>query len=191
MTDIEKYEMLKKCVNFAAKKTAVRMPGVYDVLKANREDIIQDTYIEYVERKINGKNINASGDVMTEYELMCKSANCVLRRYCYDKHGRRKAEIINDYDNDENNDKNDILQSLNSDNGKYSPENRTIEMEEIKTILSIVPDAYKEDAPKVLYFVACGYTAPEIARKTNNNPRRIQRIIKAIQNAGEQYRNAV
>lgn len=171
-------ELVKACTLAAIRRTARRSPAAAEHARNNLEDIQQAAALEALERIARG---DAAG--MDPAQLCSRAAAAVVMR-AYREDARRTAhetpETITTADGE-------YIHPAELETRRGPAERPTEDASTAAGILGMIveamPAAYRDDAPSILKAAADGWTAAEIARSTGQQPRRVQRIIKAAREA--------
>lgn len=170
-------EIIRAATLASIARTEARSPAAAEYARRNFEDITQAAALEALERTSRGESKG-----MDPAQLASRSANAVIRRAWYQASrdaARTTPDTITTADGEE-------IHPAEMDRTQARtrrPEEAATAADLIEYIISILPAAYRQDAPRVLKWTAAGYTAEEIARETGSSSRRVQRILKAARDA--------
>jgi hypothetical protein len=173
-------ELIQAATLASIARTEARSPAAAEYARRNLEDITQAAALEALERISSGA---ATG--MDPAQLASRSSNAAIRRAWYQASrdaARTTPDTISTADGDE-------IHPADLDrtwDRSRRPEEAAEAADMLEYIISIIPAAYRQDAPRVLRWTAAGYTAAEIARETGSSSRRVQRILKAARDAARE-----
>lgn len=173
-------EIIRAATLASIARTEARSPAAAAYARNNLEDITQAAALEALERINRGE---AKG--MDPAQLASRSANAVIRRAWYQAArdaARTTPDTITTADGDD-------IHPAELDRTQARtrrPEEAAAAADMLQYIISILPAAYRQDAPRVLKWTAAGYTAEEIAKQTGSSSRRIQRILRAARDAAQE-----
>lgn len=172
-------EIIRAAALASIARTEARSPAAAAHARKNLEDITQAAALEALERISSGA---AAG--MDPAQLASRSANAVIRRAWYQASrdaARTTPDTVQTADGEE-------IHPADMDRTQARtrrPEEAAAAADMVEYIISILPAAYRQDAPRVLKWTAAGYTAEEIAQRTGGSSRRVQRILKAARDAAK------
>lgn len=179
MSGQEFAELIRAAAAAAARRTAARAPAILDTYRRQREDIEQAAALDVLER------VNA-GDRAELAQLASRAANAALVKAYRQEHDARTVPAEIETEDGETIPRADLY---SPQDGARRPEEAAAAADMVRYIISLMPSAYRADAPQVLAWTAAGYTAREIAAQTGSSSRRIERILKAARDAARSERS--
>ena len=171
-------ELVKACTLAAIRRTARRSPAAAEHARNNLEDITQAAALEALERITRG---DAAG--MDPAQLCSRSAAAVLMREYRDEARRTAHETPDTIPTAGGEEIHPAELETRRGPAERPTEDASTAAGILEGIVEAMPAAYQADAPSIITAAAAGYTAAEIARRTGQQPRRVQRIIKAAREA--------
>lgn len=185
MNDKEKLELIAKAVRTAAYLTEARLENPAKLQKLvcdNRDDLEQETALRILAALDRGAIDKTTGEPLPLRRIAARAANAAVAKAWRDiyAHPTAATEAVN---ND-----GDTISVIDIYAGPdvrrpEQPEESAMRRAAVDEVYSRVPEAYRADAPAVMYFVSIGYTIREISEFTGINSRRVDRIIKAVRDA--------
>ena len=173
MTGDDFAELVKAATLKAIQRTEARSPAAAAAARRDLPDVIQAAALDALERI-------AAGDAAPLAQLAHRAAAAaIMRHYRSTRHNAPEPAQIDE----------DAPPAQEPATSGRAPEEAAEAAELIDRIAAALPAGYRADAPGIMRAAAAGYNAAEIARSSGQDPRRIQRIMKAARAAAERMNN--